>query len=158
MRVIVAGKAARICGPRIRNGTWPVWCDHSNVKIHEPFPRNVGVAAPHSMGCMTRGTREAVIDVPGVLGKACIAENLRQIVALPAKSVGAVHTEIGARIEIGDQQPGARSLAELVTALKNVRPLRTMRTIRSAAAKLAIVIAIVAVGAENLRSHGAPWS
>ena len=48
---------------------------------------------------------------------------------------------------------GPWSLAEFVTALKNVRPLRAMRAIGPRAAEFAIVIAVMAIGAEDLRAH-----
>ncbi len=147
MRVVVASEAARICGTRIRNRTCSVWRDYVDVKIDEPFPGNVRIAATHSVGGMTRGTREAVIDVPGVLGEARVCDDLVQIVALRAHRVGTVHAEIGAGIEIGDKQPAGGSLAELITAFKKVCPLGTVRSVRSTAAKFAIVIAIVALNA-----------
>lgn len=156
MRVIVTSKAARIGGPRIGNSICSVRRDDVNVKIYEPIPGDIPVAAAHPVGAMARGTRKAIIDMPGVLGKARVAQNLRQVVALPAHRVGTVHAEIRAGIEISDHQPGAHRLAELVAALKKMRPLRAMRTIRPGAAKFAIVIAIVAVGTKDARPHRSP--
>jgi len=39
---------------------------------------------------MASGTRETVIDMAGVLAEAGIRENLRQIVAFRAQSIGAI--------------------------------------------------------------------
>ena len=156
MRVVVASKVAGIGCPRIRDGVCSFRRDDVDIKVDEPLSGDGGVIPAHAVSGVTDRTREAVVDVPGVLGEASVGEDLRQIVALRAHRVGTIHAEIGARIEIGDKQPGARSLAELITAFKQVCPLGSMRTIRPAAAKLAIVVAVVAVGAKNLRPHVAP--
>ncbi len=93
-----------------------------------------------------------------VFGKACIGHHLVQIMALRTHRVGAVHAEVGTRIQVGDRQSGRHSLAELVAALQYVRPFRPVRTIRAGATKLAIVIAIVAIGAEDASTHRTPHS
>lgn len=100
--MVVAGEAAGICGARVRNGHRAVRRDYIDIKIDEPCPGDVRVAATHSVSSMTDGTRESVIDMPGVLGKARVCDDLVQIVALRTHRVRTVHAEIGARIEIGN--------------------------------------------------------
>ena len=153
MRVVVAGEATRVCSARIGNGSGSVCCDYVDVKIDESLPGNAPAAAAHSVGGMARGTRETIIDMARVLAEAGIREDLRQVVALRAERVRTVYAEIGAGIEVDDQHSRAGSLAEFVAAFQNVCPLRTMRTIRTGAPKFAIVIAVVAIGAENLHRH-----
>ena len=46
-------------------------------------------------------------------------------------------------------------MAEFITPLENVRPHRAMRSIGARAAGFAIVVAVVAIGAEDLCAHGA---
>ena len=121
MGVVMACETARICGAGIGNSC-SVRGHEVDIKIDESFPGDGCVGAIHSVGSMTSGAREAVIDMTGVLGEARIRDDLVQIVALRAHRVRTVHAEVGTRIEIGDQQPGARSLAEIVAALQNVRP------------------------------------
>lgn len=142
-----AGIGNRICSVRR---------DDVDVKIYQPLSGDAGVIPAHAMSGVTDRAREAFLDVLGVFRKTCIGGDLIQVVTLAAKCVGTVHAEIGAGKQIRDAQPRTGSLAELVAALQNVRPLRSMRTIRPAAAKLAIVVAVVAIGAENLSSHKPP--
>lgn len=155
MRVVVASQTARVCGPRIRNGIGSVWRYQVEVKVREPLAGNAPASAAHSVGGMACGTGEAVINMPGVLGKAGVRNDLVQIVALRAHRIGTVHAKVRARKEIRDQLAWQSGLAELVPALQDVRPFGPVRPVRTLAAELAIVIAIVAVAAENLYSHAA---
>ena len=97
MRVVVASEAARVCRARIRNGSGSVCRDHVRVKIDEPLPRNARAAGTHSVGSMASGTRETVIDMPGVLGETGIRHDLIQVVTLGAHRIGTVHGEVGVR-------------------------------------------------------------
>src|ERR1035438_8344984 len=75
--------------------------------------------------------------------------------ALAAQSIGSNNAQIGTGKEIGNQLTWRGGLAEFVAALQNMSPLGPMRTARTRAPEFAIVIAVVAIGAENLNAHGA---
>lgn len=154
--MVVAGEGAGIGGAGIADGSGRVGGDDVDVEIDEAFAGDSGIAGTHAMRGMARGTREAIVDVAGMLGESGIGNNLIEVMALRAEGVGTVHGEVGAGKEVGDEQAGGGSLAELVTALENVRPLRAVRTIRTKAAKFAIVIAVVTIAASDARAHGAP--
>ena len=75
--------------------------------------------------------------------------------ALAAQGVGTGYAEIGIGEEVLDQAAGGDCLAEFITAFEDVGPAGAMRAVRTCAAEFAIVVAVVAVGAEDLRAHGA---
>ena len=72
--------------------------------------------------------------------------------ALGAHRVRSGDAGIGIGKKIGDESAGHCSLAELVIALEDVRVDRAVRAVRAGAAEFAIVVAVVAIGAEDLRS------
>lgn len=154
--MVVAGETAGVGGARIGDGSRSVRPDDIDVKIHEPFARNGCAGAAHAVSGVACGAGKAIIDVPRMFAEACICHDLIQVVTLSAKRIRTIDAEIRIGEEVVDQLARRRRLAEFIAALKNVRPLRAMRTIRSQAAKFAIVIAVVAIGAENLRPHAAP--
>ena len=155
MWVAVAGKPAGIRGARIGNRISSRGRDHIDVKVHQALPGNGAADAAHAMCCMTSRARKAIVDVSGVLAEAGVGYHVVEVVALAAKRIGPIHTEVGERKRIGDQLTRRGRLAELVAALEDVRPTRTVRAVRSSAAKFAIVVAVVAVAAEDLCAHAA---
>lgn len=156
MRVIVASQAAGIASLRIRDRIRAVRRNHIDIEIHEPHSGNGAAGAPHSVrGVANRAGKAIVNHMAGMLTETCIRRNLTQVVTFAAKRVRSVYAEVWVRKEIGDQLTGRRCLAELVTALQNVRPLRTVWAVRACPAELAIVVAVVTIRAENLRSHAA---
>ena len=66
---------------------------------------------------------------------------------------GPVTVRSGLGKQIADQSARRRGLAELIIALEDMCVDRSMRAVGSGAAELAVVIAIVAIAAENSRSH-----
>lgn len=124
MRVIVASQAAGIAGLRIRNGVSAVRRNYVDVEIDEPRPGNGSAGAPHSMRGVADRTGKAVVDrMSAVLTETRIRGDLTQVVTLPAKRIRPVYAEVRVGKEIGDQLAGRGSLAELVPALQNMRPL-----------------------------------
>ena len=88
-----------------------------------------------------------------MLREAGVGKDLGQIVALRTHREGPCGTCIGIRKQIRDRSARNRRLVELIVALENVRVDRAMRTIRSGAAELTIVVAVMAIGAEDLSAN-----
>src|SRR5207245_1653341 len=110
---------------------------------------------------VTGGTTEAIrphvvgVPAPTAAVTVLIQDNLK-IMALAAQGVRSIHTQVGRGVEVDSNQLSrTSSLAELVSALQNVFPHGAMRAVGSRAAGFTIVIAVMAVGAENLLAHGA---
>jgi len=109
----------------------------------------------HAVRYMTGGTREAIINMTGVVAEAGICENLRQVVALAAHGVGAIDAQIGTGIQIRQKPTWGCRLAKFVAAFQNVTESRSVRTVRTDAAEFAIVVAVVTVGTQDARTDGA---
>ncbi len=90
----------------------------------------------------------------GVLHELSVGEET-QVVALAAHSVRPVHAEIRIAVEVGDELTGRDSLTEFVATFEDVSPFGSVWAVGSTAAEFAIVVSIVAVGTEDLVSHGA---
>ena len=106
------------------------------------------------MGSVAGRASEARVNVVKVLLEAGVLHDLvGQIMALAAKSVRAVHAQIGAWEKIGDELAGRRSLAEFMATFQDVCPLGAMRPVRPGSSEFAIVVTIVAVTAENAIPH-----
>ena len=75
-----------------------------------------------------------------------------KVVALCTHTIRSINTEIRLRIQIHRDQRtwSSRRLAVFIVALQNMPPFRAMRTVGSASAELAVIVAIMAIGAENL--------
>ena len=153
---LVACQGTRVCAAVVSNGKAGVRGDHVDVEVHEPLAKGIGAARPNPMRSVTSRTTEAIVDVGGVLGKAGVLHDVRQVVALPAQRIGAVHTEVRVREKVADQGSRCNRLAELIPTFQDVGPLRSMRPVWPGASKLAIVVTIVAVGAEDLTTYRAP--
>lgn len=121
--MVMAGKAARITGPRIREGGSSVGSDDVDIKVDEALAGNGPADAAHTMSSVAGRTREPIIDVPGVFAETGIRHDLAWVVALGAKSERTIHAEVGAGKKIGNKLAGSRSLAELVAAFQDVSPL-----------------------------------
>ena len=76
--------------------------------------------------------------------------------ALAAQAVGSSSGQIGIGKQVGDRLARQSCLAEFIAALKNMSPFRPVGTVRARPAELAIVVAVMAIGAQNLCAHGAP--
>ena len=94
--------------------------------------------------------------------KAGVSEDLGQVMTLSAQRVRPFHAGVRIGIKIGDQSTGRGRLAEFVAPLQQVGPLRSMGTVGARAAEFAVVVAVVAIGAEELvptsRAEGDPVS
>ena len=126
-----------------------------DVEIHEALSADAWVGASHPVGGVARRTGEAGVDVALMLGEAGIRHDAAQAVALAAERVRTIDAEIGIAKEIIHQLPGRDGLAEFVAALEDVRPLGAVGAVRARASEFAIVVAVVTVGAEDLRADGA---
>ena len=123
MPVIMAGKTAGLCGARIGDRSCAVRRDHVGVEVDEPFARNAPAGAAHAVCRMARGARKPVVDVPPVLTEACIGGDVLQIVTLCAKRVRAVDAEIRTGVQVRNELPWRRCLAEIVSSFEDVGPL-----------------------------------
>ena len=154
VRGLVAHQCARIRSAVVRDGHSPIRGHHIHVKVDQSLAAHVSVAASHAVCRVAGGTGEAGVEVAGVLIPTGVLDDLAgQIMALSAHAVGPIHSQIRIGEEISNPLPRSGGLAEFIAALQNVRPFRSMRTTWPLASELAIVVAIVAIRAENLRTH-----
>ncbi len=153
MRGTVAGQNAGVGGVVVGDGRGSVLADDVDVEIDESLAGDVGIRASDAVGGVTNRTSETGVDVAGVLRELGIGEET-QVMALTAHCIGAVHAEVGIAIEVGDELSGGDGLVEFVAALEDVSPLGSVWTVRSGAAEFAIVVGVMAVGTEDLVSHG----
>ena len=123
MRVIVAREAASIGRSRIGDGRRAVGGDDVDIKVDEALAGDGPVDAAHTVRSVAGGAREAIVDVPGMFAETGVGHDLVRVVALCAKGEGSIYAEVRAGKEIGNGLAGSRSLAELITALEEVRPL-----------------------------------
>ena len=160
MGVVVASQGAGISGPVIGDRSCSVRGDHSNIEVHQTFAGNGPRLHTHAMRRMAHRAREAILDhMPGMPAEAATTHDLGEVVAFGAQSVrAAARATLGAQIGIGeeirDELARHRRLAELISSLENMRKHRAVRAVGPVAAELAIVVAVMAIGAENLGSHG----
>jgi len=151
---LVANQRASVCGAVIRDWHSAIWSDDIHVKVHEPVAAHIRVMARDSVRSVTSRAGEARIDVDGVLRPGCILHDIaREVVTLAAHAVRPIYGKIGIRIQVGNTLPRTGSLTEFIAPLQDVGPLRTMRAVRPRASEFPIVIAVMAIGAENLVSH-----
>lgn len=153
----MAGEHAGVGGVVVGDGLRSILADHVDIEIDEALSAEVGIRASDAVGAVTDRASEAGVHVASVLRELGVGEET-QVVALAAHSVRTVHAEVGIAVEVGDELTGRDSLTEFVAAFENVSPLRSVRAVRSGAAEFAIVVSIVAVGTEDLVSHGAARS
>ena len=78
-----------------------------------------------------------------------------QVMAFAAQRVGSIDARIRIRCQIAYQATRHQCLAEDILPLEDMRPLGTVRAVRAGAAEFSIVVAVVAIGAKNLRAHRA---
>ena len=129
---------------------------HVDVKIHQAFARSIRRNRAHAVGCMAHRTGEALPNyVPVVLPEADVSHDVAQIMTLGAHAIGSVEAEVWIGERIRCQSAWCRSLGKLIVVLEDVRVDRSVGTVRPSAAKFAIVVAVVAIGAEDLDSHEA---
>lgn len=121
--MVMAGKAARITGPRIRKGRGSIGSDDVHIKVDQALAGNGPADAAHTMSSVAGRAREAIVDVPGVFAETGIRHDLAWVVALGAKGERSIHAEVWAGKKIGNKLAGSRSLAELVAAFQDVSPL-----------------------------------
>lgn len=121
--MIVAGKAARIACPRIRDRSRTIGSDDVDIKIDQPLARDCPADAAHTMSSVAGRAGEAIVDVPGMLAETGVCHDLIRIVALGAKGERSIHAEVWAGKEIGDELAWSGGLTELVAPLEDVSPL-----------------------------------
>src|SRR5208282_1503526 len=105
---------------------------------------------------MADRTAEAIVDMPSMLGKTGVGQDLRQIMAFRAHRVGAIDAEIRIRKQVGNQLARHDGLGKFVPPFQDMRKSRSMRAVRSGPAKFAIVVAVVTIRAKNLYPHAPP--
>ena len=116
VKVVVTGERARIGRTIVSDGESACGTDYINVEVDEPFAGNASVLSAHSMGRVTSGTGEAIVNVAGVLAETGIVCDLAEVVTLCAHRVRAIHGEVRIREEVGDGPSGSAALAEFVTS------------------------------------------
>ena len=110
MRVIVASQGAGVGGSIVGDGLRTVGRDDFNIKVYEALPGNHGADTAHSVRGVACGTTEAVVDVACVVSEAGVGDDLRQIMALPAKAIWPIDAEVRIREEIQNQLARQSSL------------------------------------------------
>jgi len=124
---------------------------HIDIEIDEPLAGNCRADGAHPVRGMAYGTGETCArDMQAVLRPARVRQNISQVMALRAKCIRPLWTQVRSRKEVAHHSAGRRRLAELIISLQNVRINRAVRSIRPSATKFAIVVAAVAVGTEDL--------
>ena len=73
--------------------------------------------------------------------------------AFAAQAVGSIHAQIRTGKKIGNQLTRHCGLAEFIAALENMCPLGAVGAVGAGASEFTIIVAVVAVGAENLGPH-----
>ena len=131
-------------------------CSHDiQVEVDQPLTADGAAGGTHAVRCVAGGTTEAVANVPVVLTPTGVLDDLvAQIMALAAQAVGSNHAQIGVGKEIGNQLTRTGGMAEFIATLQNVGPPGAMGTVGAGPAGFAIIVAIVAIGAEDLGAHG----
>src|ERR1035437_2829182 len=107
------------------------------------------------MGGMANRAREAGVDVVAVLVPTCIGDDVVKVMALAAHRVRTPEAQIRVWKQVCNQLTGRGRLAEFVVPLQDVGVRRSVRTAGASPSKLPVIVAIVAVGAEDLAAHGA---
>lgn len=153
MCVGVADQCASASGTVVGDRRRTVGGDYVDIEIDEPVAGDIGVGASYSMGSVTHRAGESVVDMASVLGEGGIGDDLGEVVALAAEGVGPGNREIGIRKEVADGGARRGGLTNFVAPFKNVRPLGTVWPIGPRASEFAIVIRVMAVSAEDARSH-----
>lgn len=149
----VAHQRAGIGAPVVRNGGSAILAYDIDVEVHHSLSRNRWGYRPHAVRRMTRRATESVLrGMQVVLRKTGVGEDLCEIVALRTHGEGSRDAGVGIGKKIRHRSAGNGRLAELIVPLKNVRIDGTMRAIGSGAAELAVVVAVMAVGTEQLRA------
>src|SRR5271165_3911842 len=152
----VADEGAAVGSAVVGDGRVSVGSDYLQVEVDQALAGDVAAAGTHAVRGVAGRAGESGVDMRGVLIPAAVAQHLSgNIMALGAHGVGAVHAGIWIGIKIADALAGAGGFAELVAALQQMRPLGSVRAVGADAAEFAVVVGIVAVGAVNLRAHGA---
>ena len=82
--MIVTREAARIAGPRIRDGGGSIRSDDVDIKVDQTFTGNGSADAAHAVSGMAGRTGEAIIDVPGVFAETGIRHDLIWVMTLRA--------------------------------------------------------------------------
>lgn len=120
--MIVAGKAAGIRSPGIRDGGRSIGCDDVRVKIDEPLAGDGSAGAAHAVGGVAGRAGETVVQMASMFAEAGICHDLTQVMALSAKGVRSVNAKVRAGKKIGDQLARGRGLAQLIAAFEDMRP------------------------------------
>ncbi len=169
MAVIVAGERAGVGSAIVGNrraeeARARVLSHNFQIEIHHALAGDIRRIWAHAVSGVAHRAGESCVDVQRVLAKAGIGKNVGQVVTFGAQRIRAPGSRIGnggkkvrdCASRSGCWRKSWGDLAELVTALKNMRELRTVRAVGSGASEFAIVVAIVAVRAENAGAHRAP--
>lgn len=152
----VAHQRARVAAMVVGNRNAVIFSDYVRVKIHQPLSADARGICSHTVSTVAYRAAKAVLRyVQAVLREAGVSDNLRQVVTLRAHSIRPGEGQVGSGKKVRDHSTRRRSLAELIVAFEDVRVVRSVRTVRPGAAELAIVVAVVAIGAEDARSHHA---
>jgi hypothetical protein len=88
----VAGQAAGICLPFVRDRACAIGSDDLEVKVHHALSGNRGYWCPHPMGRVAYGAGEAIVYMARVLAKAGIAHDIAQFVTLRAQPIIPIRT------------------------------------------------------------------
>ena len=155
VRGVVASQCAGVRASVVGDGRTSIRANHLCVEADQPLPGGIGTAASDTVRRVAGGATETSVDMPPVLGKAGVLDDVGEVVTLPAQRIRTVRAEVGSREQVGDQLTRRGSLAEFIAAFEDVVPLRSMGADGAGASEFAVVVAVVAIGAENASSHRA---
>ena len=163
MGMIVADQAAGVGGAAVGDGSRAIRRHDVLIKIHQAFAGNIAGLRAHSVGRVAHRARESILlNMAGVFAEASVIHDLRQdrgtsrTTHRGRRLAPPSALRFGLGKELVTSLPGTWRLAEFIAALENVGKDRPVRSVRSVAAEFAVVVAIVAVGAQDSRAHGAP--
>ena len=153
---VVAHQDAAVGAPVVGNRCALILSNHIDVEIHQPFAGHAGRARRHSMSRVAHRAGESILrHVAVVLWPARVRQNSTQVVAFGAHRIRPLRAQVRRWIRVGDHPAWYRRLACLIVSFQYVRVDRTVWAHRTSPnpAEFPVVVAVVAVGAENPRSH-----
>lgn len=119
----VAGQAAGIGRPIIRNRIPAIRCDYINIEIDEPVSRDSAALSTDPMSRMAGGASKPIINMSGVLAEAGIGQDLAEIVTLRAQGVGTVDRQVRIGEQVHDGSSRRCRLAEFIMPFEQMQVL-----------------------------------
>ena len=122
----MADQATGVGGAAIGDRNRAVGGDDFEIKVHQALAGNAARLCAHAVTRVAHRAREAVLNMASVFAEAGVIQNLVEVVALGAQSIGAavraaLSAQAGVREEVGNGRAGSSCLTELIPAFKDMR-------------------------------------